>query len=159
MNGLNSGYETLPKEQKIRYMRTNHELQADYANILKTVNRLMGVADWSKDDLDEIFSKVKTISGMEVTHAIKSKPGSKVTLVEFKTGKNIFTLKSWSRFHCIFKRIPDISNELTLKISNILQKKAKHPQKDEVKHFQYLSAAEYLEEYQKPQEADPEESF
>ncbi|HXW53170.1 MAG TPA: hypothetical protein VEL47_03590 [Myxococcota bacterium] len=150
VSNLNDNLERLPKDQKIKYARVKSEANSDYLNIIKIVNKLMGYSDITKDNMIEIFSRVKEVSGMAVNYSILTKPNSHIEQEEFQTGGVTFRLTSYGSAHCIFSKKYNSDQELIQKIKNTFYDKAMRKRKDR-EVFRYNSIVNYLTDGQKNQ--------
>jgi hypothetical protein len=141
---LNAGYDKSVEETRVHYEKKDREVSGPYSNLVRVINRLLGVEEIKPDRMVEIFSRVKEISGLEVVYSTEGTDAQSYGAVVFGIGKNTFVLKSYRPVHVTFNLIKQNTDQISERITKIISKKASKEKSDPVHAFRYKLALEYM---------------
>jgi hypothetical protein len=146
VSGLNSGFESLPEEQKIHYRNTHSHVASPYSNLVKIVNRLLGLNDIQVDKMSDIFSKVQEISGFEIKYFNHNIDQEGFGTAQFAAKQGVFLAHAYRPVHTSFSLEKKTSDKFADKTAKIFLKKSRRlTQQDEVRKFLYHSGNRLLQ--------------
>lgn len=124
VSDLNQGIEELELEKKVHYLRDRRtHLYGKYGNLIKVVNRLFGYEDLCKDNMSEILSKVKEVSGLEIFYQGDGVDNEGFGTALFHVDSHVFKLNSYRPFHVTYKYHEDTNDKILRKLKSFIGRK------------------------------------